>query len=363
MKSPLSAFKVASPTHKEWTASNQNKSSSAIVYNDPKLLFSLPKNLIEDTVKTLESIRWNFDEQIMRPSLIEDWKRVINPYKIQNPFKCLEAWGKSFIKISPKFWGKTLIQSGIDDHSKTETLSDPNSAAKMSPVVLLKRYDKPLDELNKRLGTYSGTDEIKIDSTLSQDKMNKNSLKPLEIIGENEIFGETNSDHTESDNGDNREKVKNFNRRIDVVRKSILRSMKKFYFNDFKSYFDFTKKNRKYTPENIQRIRNNLRNYIIEKFGQENIDEMYPYILSLIDNKLKFWQRGTIESEINFYVNSILRSYNQKKYEILSKESGFSKMVNHFLNQDQNVHSIVDGKLDPELKDIYTAQIAYIKHH
>ena len=34
----------------------------------------------------------------------------------------------------------------------------------------------------------------------------------------------------------------NLNMRIDVVRKSIFRSMKKYYFNGFKSYYDFTLK-------------------------------------------------------------------------------------------------------------------------
>ena len=98
-----------------------------------------------------------------------------------------------------------------------------------------------------------------------------------------------------------------------------------------------------YTPENIQRIRVNLREYVSSIFGEENIDEMYPYILSLIDSKQKFCNRGSIESEVNYYVNSVLRSYNQKKYEILSKETGFSKMVNYFLNQEQNVSKIIDN--------------------
>lgn len=134
----------------------------------------------------------------------------------------------------------------------------------------------------------SSSEEIKIEanSTEPQDQ-SEGKIEPLNTI-DPELLSEPNNEVFEVGVNINSAKSTNLNGRIDVVRKSIFRSMKKYYFNEFKAFFDFTQKKKKYTPQYIPDVRSNMRKYISAIFGQENIDEMYPYILALIDNKQRF---------------------------------------------------------------------------
>ena len=179
----------------------------------------------------------------------------------------------------------------------------------------------------------SNSEEMKIEvnSTEPQDQFEGKIETPNTI--ENEIFSEVNNEVLEIGGNAPNTKTTNLNGRIDVVRKSIFRSMKKYYYNEFKSFFDFTQKKRKYTPQYVPDVRSNMRKYISEVFGRENIDEMYPYILALIDNKQRFWERNSIESETNYHVNSLLLSYNEKKFRKLIDQKGFSKMLHYFFKK------------------------------
>ena len=134
----------------------------------------------------------------------------------------------------------------------------------------------------------SSSEEIKIESnsTEPQEQSEGKSDPPNPI--DPELLSETNNEVCEVGVNINSTKTNNLNGRIDVVRKSIFRSMKKYYFKEFKSFFDFTQKKKKYTAQYIPDVRSNMRKYISAFFGQENIDEMYPYILALIDNKQRF---------------------------------------------------------------------------
>ena len=234
----------------------------------------------------------------------------------------------------------------IVDDGQQLSLSSPvmKYNVKKIPVVVLKKsessWEKPI--ANSPVSLVIEDFKIEAISTEPHDQ--------VEVHEENKLPGEIDHnieidiDQSHENDGSNSPKQISLNTRIDVVRKSIFRSMKKYYFNGFKSYFDFTLKKTKSQPDYIQKVKTNLKRYISIIFENEDSEALFPYIISLIDSREKFIDKNSQLSEIHYHINSLLRSYNAKKAQSLLDQKGFSAILSYFLSKDENVEEILNIK-------------------
>ena len=102
MKSTVSAFKAVSPGSSGNSVAASNLSEVFKSYDCSKELFFLPKNLIEETILTLESVQCNLIHQNLKSKLLAGWRKLLNPEMIIKSVAKINNARKSFIKINPK---------------------------------------------------------------------------------------------------------------------------------------------------------------------------------------------------------------------------------------------------------------------
>lgn len=188
-------------------------------------------------------------------------------------------------------------------------------------------------------------DEEKNSSNRRSTPSNKvNSLK----------VGETQNDDSEGDQGSSttKEKPKKYSIRLDVVKKTIFRGLKKYYTNEWKLHWDKNIKDSAEVFEEAQR-------FITKMFGAQQGENMHLYLVALIDNKKKFTHPEEKYEELRGQIASMLSCFNKNKIDKLLQEKEFSLLVHHFLSQP--VGEIFKDRDDPDVLRIYQSQMEELK--
>ena len=166
--------------------------------------------------------------------------------------------------------------------------------------------------------------------------------------------GELQNDDSEGDQGSSttKEKPKKYSVRLDVVKKTIFRGLKKYYTNEWKLHCDKTIKDSVEVFQEAQR-------FITKMFGTRQDGNMHLYLVALIDNKKKFSHPEAKYDELRAQIASMLSCFNKNKIDKLLQEKEFSLLVHHFLSQP--VGEIFKDRDDPEVLRIYQSQMEELK--
>lgn len=235
---------------------------------------------------------------------------------------------------------------------------------KKRPVVVLKNNLEPSTNIRKSSTSLSTTSKDKQDTDVEENE-HSSSHQSFELkLGEKSIVGENKVNSTISQQSptspESPSNSNAFNVRLDVVRKTIFRAMKKFYVQDFKSFFDFTQRKRKLNPNFGQEIFEKAKEYASKTFGVENCTDAAYFIVALIDTKQKYLQSDNKFTDLGNQINSLLRSFNTKKSKALLKYKQFSVLILYFLNNQENIDELMLNK-DKECQNTYQTQIDILK--
>lgn len=139
--------------------------------------------------------------------------------------------------------------------------------------------------------------------------------------------------------------------RLDVVRKSIFRKLKRFYLTLWKQ------QNYK-TTKLDQDIFENARIFAT-KFFEVSEGDMNLFIVALIDNKRKYSHKNKLFEELRSKIASMMNCINKNKVNILLKYPEFCKIVLLYL--DQPINKIIQEKKSGDILKNYKYQIAKLK--
>jgi hypothetical protein len=104
--------------------------------------------------------------------------------------------------------------------------------------------------------------------------------------------------------------------RLDIVRKTIFRNMKKFYSSEIKKIYDYTRK--KLSQQELsERVYAHSRDYVLRNFKSVDVEKMTAVLITLIDTKQKFIERANGSPELHAQIRGLLRSFNIAKADQL----------------------------------------------
>jgi hypothetical protein len=166
----------------------------------------------------------------------------------------------------------------------------------------------------------------------------------------------------EAKQNDKKSKTVNFTLRLDVVRKSIFRAMKKYYVNDFKKSFNFTQRKKKDSNIFNKELVEEAQKYLDGKWPENPLDSLCYYLIALIDTKQKYVPDYEAYPSVCSNINSMLRSFNTKKAKNLFAQKEFSYLLLNYF-KTENIQQLLDERKDAESRAIYQAEVkAMIEH-
>lgn len=238
------------------------------------------------------------------------------------------------------------------------------TAVKKRPVVVLKNNIEQIKPERKSSLALSSPSLDKHDTDIEDSLHSSNQQTVESKLGEKAIVGENQVDTTISQKVqeviDLQPKNSGFNVRLDVVRKTIFRAMKKYYVTDFKNFFDYTQRKRKLDPEYEQEIFKQAEKYSAGILNNEDASLTANFIVALLDTKQKYLQTKGSFPELGNQINGLLRSFNTKKSKALLRYRQFAMLVLHFLNQNENIQELLKDK-EQECRSTYLSQIELLR--
>lgn len=142
--------------------------------------------------------------------------------------------------------------------------------------------------------------------------------------------------------------------RKDVVWKSLLRAMKKYYSKEFREYFNYS------DPKFIRRADQKqvaftyAKRFLGERFSFEAPENTAHFMLALIDIKGRLYEESTVFPQLERDIKDLLRSFTSKKLKDLLRFHQFSSLILYFLSQNSEITSIISkSKGDEETKDAF----------
>lgn len=180
----------------------------------------------------------------------------------------------------------------------------------------------------------------------------KEKSKPSKV--NHSKLGETKKTNSEQDqeSGTNDKKPRRYSIRLDVVKKTIFRHLKRFYTSQWKDHCNRTINDSDEMFEEAKR-------YTTNTFQDSGSDSIHLYLVAIIDNKKKFTHPEEKYEQLRTQISSMLSNFNKNKIDALLKLPEFSTLVLHFLSQ--SLEEIFKDRDDPEVLKIYQGQIEDLK--
>jgi len=172
--------------------------------------------------------------------------------------------------------------------------------------------------------------------------------------GKDEIVADTDVLQQSSSNESARIS-KGFNIRTDVVSKTILRMFKKHYITQFKQFHDFTKQRRNDSESAtvINRAREFLTNFTRSEVGDTSI-----FLVALVDVKHGLGENEERCCQLRAQINSLLYSFNKRKFDALLKSSAFSGLLLQYLQEEDSIiHQVAQNRDEETTVSAYRRQI------
>jgi hypothetical protein len=150
-----------------------------------------------------------------------------------------------------------------------------------------------------------------------------------------------------------------FSRRLDVVKKTIFRSFKKFYMTQFKAHYDFSKRVRRRNFDPSPIIFSHAQKYIKENFGQTPHEKLGIVLVAIIDTKEKYSHPDPLFESIRSQMHKLFKNFNLRRLEELLRHHEISFLLNKFLEQPFDY--ISRNKEDQAVRDRYMSQIMWLR--
>ena len=141
-----------------------------------------------------------------------------------------------------------------------------------------------------------------------------------------------------------------------------MRSMRKYYFNEFKSDFDFTKINgltEASTPPSNGCTQ--AREYLTKKFKHPCSREMIYLLLSLMDPKSKYFILPEDVQELRSLVFKLLYKFNRSTLEEMITIPHFIEFLTKFIRTPSLIGKEIKIRNDEEWKMAYQRQLDLFK--
>lgn len=239
------------------------------------------------------------------------------------------------------------------NHKAQSCVSDEAISQKqVKESSLIPKLEKSVSASSSNQSSGAGEEEKGVmqsdGETVSANKISKikevNSMK----------VGELNNIQSEPDHvsADGKDKPKKYSLRLDVVKKTIFRCLKKFYYTVWKNHCQRNIKDSQEVFEEAQK-------FTAKIFSGEESSEMILFLVALIDNKKRYTHENSRYVELRTQISSMLSCFNKNKIDALLKLPEFSKLVLYFLNQP--IDEIFKDRSDPEVVKVYSAQINELK--
>jgi len=154
-------------------------------------------------------------------------------------------------------------------------------------------------------------------------------------------------------------KAKKFGDRPDVIYKTILRSFKKYYLNDFNEVTDYKKKKRRNLHHDY--LIEMTANYVNEKFTNCPYDDLNLFIAALVQQKIpESLENNERLMELSKTVSEVLYRFNKSKMTHLLLYQEFSFLLKKFLSIDNLLEFIGDKSSAPQATQNLEGQIEYL---
>lgn len=135
----------------------------------------------------------------------------------------------------------------------------------------------------------SNSSRVANDISISEESKNEEDkcLHEQKVLKKQLVPDKTSSSQQDGDETEKGENNK-FSFRLDVVKKTIIRKIKKFYRVSFKEFYDYPK----YRRQTIQKQSTNTfiqaKRFLIQKFGNNTPMNLEMYLVAIIDVKKKY---------------------------------------------------------------------------
>ena len=150
--------------------------------------------------------------------------------------------------------------------------------------------------------------------------------------------------------------------RKDVITKSILRAMRKYYFNEFRLDLDFTKvSSLTDASDSSTKGYAKAREYLIRKFKHHYSSEMVYLLLCLLDPKGKYFILSEEAQETRSLVCKLLYKYNRPTLEEMIAMPHFIEFFARFIKIPSLVGKEIKIRNDEECKKAYQKQVDLFK--
>ena len=154
-------------------------------------------------------------------------------------------------------------------------------------------------------------------------------------------------------------KSRKFGDRPDVIYKTILRSFKKYYLNEFNEVTDYKKKKRRVTNQTF--LLDMTDKYASHKFPDSPYQDLGLFIAALVQPKLpEALDSHTRLQELSRTVCEVLYRFNKSKMNALLSYPQFSFILKQFLTIDNLFEFIGDKSTAPQAAENLKAQVDFL---
>ena len=150
--------------------------------------------------------------------------------------------------------------------------------------------------------------------------------------------------------------------RMDLIQKTIFRAFRRFYKQDFTSFLSKNYKGVSFIRRNVNqdKIIAAAKQYVENKFGRYNMEQLYLFLIALVDNKFKITKIDNVELrdpkgfslkvlELRKEIFKLTRAFNTSKSKMIFGFLELSILAHNFLSNNQKVEDmIMAGKPEKE---------------
>jgi len=124
--------------------------------------------------------------------------------------------------------------------------------------------------------------------------------------------------------------------------------------------YNFTKRVRRINIDHSVTVYKKALEYVNRKFG-ENSGDLNLVFVALIDSKQKYTNPSAKYPNLNVEINSLLRSFNKKKANILMQNRYFSTLLFYYLQKPECEKEIIKMHSNLEIRKAYLRKVEELR--
>jgi len=158
-----------------------------------------------------------------------------------------------------------------------------------------------------------------------------------------------------------KQEITKFGRRFDVVKKTIFRKVKKHLSQQFKAFYDFSKRRRSSKLDYNAEIFGQAHKFAQTLFGDDWSAGLGLVLVAMIDVKAKYKHSSDEFSHTRAKLLKLIKWFNLPLMEEIIQNREYARLVVHWLSDSQFWENIVESKSDVVAVQRYREQIEVLK--